>query len=105
MSQALGSAPPPLSFITAAAVGAAGAVQVANIARTTPNTGSGGVTVPSISSGSTSQATADTSQADNAQGQREALENAIGNMGLQVAVTDINDVQNRVRVTDENAQI
>lgn len=107
VTQALASSPPPLSFIQAGAVAAAGAVQIANISKSKPQTGGGSggsVTVPS-SGGGSSQPTADTSQADNALTQREALEGAIKRIGLSVSVTEINNAQVAVGEANDNSSI
>ena len=103
VSQALGSAPPPLSFVTAGAVAAAGAVQVANIARTTPSTG-GNISVGATPT-TTTQPQADTSAADNAAIQQAALEAGIAAIGISVSVTEINDAQNNVSVAESNSTI
>ena len=105
ITQAIASSPPPLSFVQAAAVGAAGAVQIANIAKTQPKTsGSGGISVPS-SGGGSSQAVTNTSAADDALREREALESAIKKIGLSVSVTEINEAQVAVTEANDNSSI
>ena len=87
----------PLGFATGAAVAIAGAAQVSTIINTKPDSKGGNVEVPSISAptsgGGTSQSVADTSNADQAQAQNEALEAGIARLGLTVSVTEITEAQ------------
>ena len=97
--------PPPASFIQAAAVGVSGAAGLANIAGS--SSGGGSVSTPSVGGGTTetTQPIADTSAADNSLAQSEALEAAIANLGVSVSVTEINDAQSNVQVSEENSTI
>jgi len=81
----------PLGFATGASVAVAGAVQVAKIAATTPDTGGGGGVAPV--SGTTPTPQIPTTAADTAQAENEALEAAISRIGLSVSVTEINEAQ------------
>ena len=49
--------------------------------------------------------TADTSGADAAGAQQAALADAISNLGLTVSVTEINDAQSNVQVSEDNSTI
>ena len=105
ITQAIASSPPPLSFVQAAAVGAAGAVQIANIAKTQPKTSGGGAISVPLSGGGNSQAVTNTSAADDALREREALESAIKKIGLSVSVTEINEAQVAVTEANDNSSI
>jgi len=94
---------PPLNFINAAAVGAAGAAQVASIASTSTGS-SGGVTAPSPTGGTT-QPQVNTNAIDQQVQQQEALIAATESIGLSISVTEINDVQNNVRASEQTATI
>jgi len=96
--------PPPASYIQAAAVGISGASSLASIANSSSG---GGASAPSVPSGGGGSSTpiADTSQADNALSQQSALEDAISNLGLTVSVTEINDAQNNVQLSEANSTI
>jgi len=98
--------PPPASYIQATAVGVSGAAGILNI--TNSSSGSGGNSAPPTPSGGGTPQTevlADTSGADAAANQTAALENAIANLGLTVSVTEINDAQNNVSLSETNSQI
>jgi len=60
VAQALGTIPPPFSYIAAAAVAAAGAIQVATILRTEPGSAGAGPGVGSIGGGATGSTTGGT---------------------------------------------
>ena len=94
--------PFPVSVIQAAAVGASGAAGLINIANS--SSGGGSVQTPTTPTAS-STPIADTSQADNALSQQSALEDAISNLGLTVSVTEINDAQNNVQLSEANSTI
>tara|TARA_R110001632_G_scaffold27493_1_gene73745 strand:+ start:8057 stop:10258 length:2202 start_codon:yes stop_codon:yes gene_type:complete len=98
--------PPPASYIQATAVGVSGAAGILNI--TNSSSGSGGNSAPLTPSGGgtpQNEVLADTSGADAAASQTAALENAIANLGLTVSVTEINDAQNNVSLSETNSQI
>ena len=100
----------PLGLVTGTVVAAAGAIQIAKIAATKPETsGTGGGGTPSISAPTsgegTSKAVADTSNADQAQAQNEALEAAIQRIGLSVSVTEITAAQVSVTEADNTSSI
>ena len=103
VTQALGSAPPPLSFVTAGAVAVAGAAQIATIAKSQPSGGDTSVPIPS--QGGLTEPTADTSGVDSQASQQEALQNAIASLNLQVSVSEITDTQNAVAVSEQNSTI
>ena len=95
----------PLGFATGGAVAAAGAIQVAKIASTTPESG-GNIPTPNIGGGATpTQPQIDTSSADTAQAENEALEAAISRIGLSVSVTEINDAQVQVSEAESGSSI
>ena len=98
--------PPPASYIQATAVGVSGAAGILNI--TNSSSGSGGNSSPTPPSGGgtpQNEVLADTSGADAAASQTAALENAIANLGLTVSVTEINNAQNNVSLSETNSQI
>jgi hypothetical protein len=97
--------PPPASYIQAAAVGASGAAGLANIASSSSGSGGGSAPTPSGGGSTPAQPLADTSAADNSLAQSEALEAAIANLGVSVSVTEINDAQSNVLVSEENSTI
>ena len=83
-------------------MGASGAAGLINIANS--SSGGGSVQTPTTPTAS-STPIADTSQADNALSQQSALEDAISNLGLTVSVTEINDAQNNVQLSEANSTI
>lgn len=97
-----------LRFANAAAVGITGFAQVAKIASTSPSGGGGGAG-PSISTPSATQPTAqqqaNTNAIDQQLSQQEALINATNNIGLRVSVTEINDAQSQVALSEQEATI
>ena len=103
VTNALSTGVAPLNFINAASVATAGAVQIASIAATTPGSG-GGTTAPVTAQG-TAQQQANTNAIDQQLSQQEALINATNNIGLRVSVTEINEVQNNVAISEETATI
>ena len=103
VSKALASSPPPLSFINAGAVAIKGAAQVTAIRNASAGGGTSGVgSAPALN---TSVETPQTQAIDQQAIQQQALENAIGNLGLTVSVTEINDVQNNVKVSEQISEI
>ena len=97
--------PPPASYIQATAVGASGAAGILNITNSSSGGGGSTPTVPSDNTGGNNEITADTSGADNALTQQQALENAISNLGLTVSVTEINEAQSNVELSEVNSSI
>jgi len=94
----------PLGGIPAAAgIAIKGATQIAAI-KAASNGGGGGGT-GDISGGALSQQGPDTTQIDQQIAQQEALQAAIANLGLTVSVTEINEVQNSVQVSEQTSQI
>ena len=63
----------------------------------------GGISGPT--SPSTTEPTADTSGADAAGAQQAALADAISNLGLSISVTEINEAQSNVQVSEDNSTI
>ena len=94
-----------LGFATGGAVAAAGAIQVAKIASTTPESGSSGGVAPISGNTPTPTPQIDTSSADTAQAENEALEAAISRIGLSVSVTEINDAQVQVSEAESGSSI
>jgi hypothetical protein len=96
-----------LRFANAAIVGATGFAQVAKIASTSPAGGGGGGT--SIGGGGGGQTQAqpqvDTNPIDQQLAQQEALIAATGNIGMSVSVTEINNVQQDVQLSEQTATI
>jgi hypothetical protein len=105
ISRAFADLPPPASFIQAGAVAITGAAQLINVSRGSKGGGATSSPSPSSSGNLTSEPIADTSSADKAATQQEALENAIAGLGLTVSVTEINDAQSNVEVSEEGSQI
>ena len=103
VSNALAYGPPPVNFLNAAAVGAAGAAQIASIVATTPGS-SGGTTAPVTAQG-TAQQQANTNAIDQQLAQQEALIQATNNIGMTVSVTEINEVQSNVALSEQTATI
>ena len=105
ITKAFATLPFPAAVPAALSIGATGAAQLLTIKNSDSGTGSiggidtGGGTTP------TNEVTADTSGADAAAGATAALENAIANLGLTVSVTEINDAQNNVSLSETNSQI
>jgi len=94
----------PIGGIPAAAgIAVKGATQIAAI-KAASNGGGGGGT-GDISGGALSQEGPDTSRIDDQIAQQEALQAAIANLGLTVSVTEINEVQNAVQVSEQTSQI
>ena len=94
----------PIGGIPAAAgIAVKGATQIAAI-KAASNGGGGGGT-GDISGGALSQQAPDTTQIDQQIAQQEALQAAIANLGLTVSVTEINEVQNAVQVSEQTSQI
>ena len=103
VSNALKYGPPPVNFLNAAAVGVAGAAQIASIVATTPGS-SGGTTTPVTAQG-TAQQQANTNAIDQQLSQQEALIQATNNIGMTVSVTEINEVQSNVALSEQTATI
>jgi hypothetical protein len=99
ITKAFATLPTPAAFGAAATIAATGGTQVATI--TSAGGTSSSPTAPNVNSGTTPN----TTNIDNSIAEREALENAISNLGLTVSVTEINDVQNQVQVTQQTATI
>lgn len=93
--------PTPAGYATAASVAAIGTAQALAI---TSSSQSSAPTPPSTPP-ETNTTTPNTSSADQALAQQQALETAIANLGLTVSVTEINDAQNNVQVTQQTSQI
>ena len=98
---------PPLNFVNAAAVGVAGAAQIASIVSTNPSSSgsSGGSSIAPPTAQQTTQQQINTNQIDQQVAQQQALIEATNNIGMSVSVTEINDVNNRVRVAEETSSI
>ena len=95
----------PLGFATGAAVAAAGAVQVSKIISTTPDSSGGGGVAAITGNAPTTQTQIDTSAADTAQSDNEALEAAISRIGLSVSVSEINEAQVLVAEAESGSSI
>lgn len=93
----------PAGIPAAAGIAIKGATQIATIKAATPGSGDSGS--GDIGSGALSQETPDTSRIDDQISQQEALQAAIANLGLTVSVTEINEVQNAVQVSEQTSQI
>ncbi|MHC4379270.1 MAG: hypothetical protein ACYS26_21940, partial [Planctomycetota bacterium] len=98
---AFATLPYPAAIPAAISVAATGAAQAIAITSSSPSGGSIDTSLPS----STGTATPDTSAADQALAEQAALESAIANLGLTVSVTEINDAQNNVQVTQDTSTI
>ena len=105
VTNALAYGAPPLNTINALAVGAAGAVQVAKIMSTTPGSSSGGGGGGSVSTQSTAPPQANTNAIDQQLAQQQALIEATNNIGMTVSVTEINEVQSNVALSEQTATI
>ena len=93
----------PIAGIPAAAgIAVKGATQIAAIKAASSGGGGG---AGDVSGGALSQQGPDTSRIDDQIAQQEALQAAISNLGLTVSVTEINDVQNSVQVSEQTSQI
>ena len=103
VTNALAYGVPPLNFVNAAAVGVAGAAQIASIVATTPSTSGGATSTPTAQS--TAQAQTNTNQIDQQLAQQQALIEATNNIGARISVTEINDVQQQVAISEETATI
>jgi len=109
VTNALANVPAPFNIPAAIATGAQGFAAVQSINSTSPsssNGGSGGGG-SSLINGSTPQANPqiDTNPIDQQLAQQEALIAATGNIGMSVSVTEINNTQNDVRISEETATI
>ena len=93
----------PAGIPAAAGIAIKGAAQIATIKAAKP--GSGDTGSGDIGGGALSQETPDTSRIDDQIAQQEALQAAISNLGLTVSVTEINEVQNSVQVSEQTSQI
>jgi hypothetical protein len=98
---AFATLPYPAAIPAAISVAATGAAQALAITSASPGGGSIDTTLPS---GDTTT-TPNTSSADQALAEQAALETAIANLGLTVSVTEINDAQNNVQVTQDTSTI
>ena len=98
---AFATLPYPAAIPAALSIAATGAAQAIAITSTSPSGGAVDTSLPS----STSTTTANTSSADQALAEQAALEGAIANLGLTVSVTEINDAQNNVQVTQDTSTI
>ena len=83
-----------------AAVAATGAVQIAKMK--SADTSGGNVSTPSVTQTPTQ---VDTSNVDNQVNQQEALLAALESQRYEVSVTEINDVQNAVSVSESDSTI
>ena len=94
----------PIGYAQATAVGAAGLVQIAKMksADTSGGSSSGNVSTPNITQTPTQ---VDTSNVDNQVNQQEALLAALESQRYEVSVTEINDVQNAVSVSESDSTI
>ena len=109
VTNALANVPAPFNIPAAIATGAQGFAAVQSINSTSPsssNGGSGGGG-SSLINGSTPQANPqiDTNPIDQQLAQQEALIAATGNIGMSVSVTEINNVQNDVQLSEQTATI
>ena len=105
ITKAFATLPYPAAIPAAASIAITGAAQLATIASQSSDGGGGSITAPTGTSVTGETQTVDTNQIDQAADQQQALENAIANLGLTVSVTEINDVQNSVSVSEDNSQI
>ena len=105
ITKAFATLPYPAAIPAAASIAITGAAQLATIASQSSDGGGGSITPPPGTSETNDNQTVDTNQIDQAADQQQALENAIANLGLTVSVTEINDVQNSVSVSEDNSQI
>ena len=103
ITKAFATLPTPAAIPASIKIGATGLAQAAAIR--SAGGGGGNVSLPSDSITNTSGTNPNTTNIDNSISEREALENAIANLGLTVSVTEINDVQNQVQVTQQTATI
>ena len=94
----------PAGIPAAAGIAVKGATQIATIKAANENGGGSGGT-GDIGGGALSQETPDTSRIDDQIAQQEALQAAISNLDLTVSVTEINEVQNAVQVSEQTSQI
>ena len=100
ITQALGSAPPPFNFISAAAVGAAGFAAVKNIVSVqVPGGGSGGASVPSAPNLNAGSPLNPTTIAANQVTLDQRSINAMGNRAIKAYVveTEISSAQQKIR--------
>ena len=95
--------PTPLGYLGAASIAATGAAQLITIANSDSGSNSGGLI--NNDENLSTNITADTSGADNALTQQQALEAAISNLGLTVSVTEINEAQSNVELSEVNSSI
>ena len=105
---AFASLPYPAAIPAAIGVAATGAAQIVNIKNaSSSSSGNSGIDTGGASAlgESASNVTADTSGADAAGAQVTALSDAISNLGLTVSVTEINDAQSNVQVSEDNSTI
>lgn len=97
-----------LRFANAAAVGITGFAQVAKIASTSPSGGGGAggasITPPSSGAGAATPQIS-TNAIDQQLQQQEALIAATNNIGMSISVTEINDVQQSVNISEQTATI
>jgi len=97
-----------LRFANAAAVGITGFAQVAKIASTSPSggggTGGASITPPSSGAGAATPQIS-TNAIDQQLQQQEALIAATNNIGMSISVTEINDVQQSVNISEQTATI
>jgi len=102
---AFASLPYPAAIAAAAGVAITGAAQLVNIKNAGSGGGGdiGGISGPT--SPSTTEPQADTSGADAVGAQQAALADAISNLGLSISVTEINEAQSNVQVSEDNSTI
>jgi len=102
---AFASLPYPAAIAAAAGVAITGATQLVNIKNAGSGGGGdiGGISGPTTPS--TTEPQADTSGADAAGAQQAALADAISNLGLSISVTEINEAQSNVQVSEDNSTI
>jgi len=96
-----------LAIPQAAVVGGLGAAQIAKIKSTDVSGGSGGGSTPNVSTPTipNTPQQVDTSNVDNQVNQQEALINALESQRFEVSVSEINDVQNAVSVSENDSTI
>lgn len=99
ITKAFATLPTPAAFPAAASIAATGGAQIGTIASAGA---SSSVSAPTTTTPATAPST---TPIDNSIAEQQALENAIANIGLSVSVTEINDVQNNVQVTQQTATI
>lgn len=99
---AFATLPYPAAIPAAIAVAATGAAQALAITSASLGGGGANTSAPSLPNTNTQP---NTSNADNQLLQQQALENAIANLGLTISVTEINNAQSNVALSESTASI